>query len=98
MYVGNLPFAHCARPSAIGQRLVSIMAYIYQKEGISNFKEMQGQYCRKNYILSNIISYNNIVIDTSSKCQNYVTDLPRYTARTDHEVCGLSQSETLPRS
>ena len=28
--------------------------------------------------MSNIISYNNILIDTSSKCQYYVTDTIRY--------------------
>ena len=32
----------------------------------------------ENQILSNIISYNNILIDTSYKCQYYVRDSPRY--------------------
>ena len=47
MYVDTLPSIHCARPSVIGQRLVDIMAYINQLEGIPNLKEMQRQYCRK---------------------------------------------------
>ena len=53
MYDDNLPSIHCARPSVIGQRLIYIMAYINQLEGISNFNEMQGQYIGK----GNIVEY-----------------------------------------
>ena len=64
MYVDNLPSIYCARPSVIGQRLVNIIAYINQLEGISNLKEDAVTILWENQILSNIIGYNNILIDT----------------------------------
>ena len=47
------PSIHCARSSFIGHRLVNIMAYINQLEGISNLREIcsdnivgKAKYCR----------------------------------------------------
>ena len=69
---------HYARPSVIGQRPG---LYNGQYQPVRRHLQPQGDagtILLEKLVLSNIISYNNILIDTSYTCRYYVTDSPRY--------------------